>query len=281
MAANHDALKVTFDNLVSSLTLAQIASLSDTLAVLASAKAPQPLNASIGTMQAGNTNSSQARKPIAASSRAGRRFKSVREAKVKKRCLNSWMAFRTYYSPIFKGIPQSLKSGRLKEMWAAENKKAMWVMLSQVYSDMRDRFEQIITVEKFLKTAVPFLPIIKPDEYLSKMGWILEKDAEGELKLSRSANFNAELLDVEFPPRSNISKEELIDHCIREGLGEGHARQNPMESSGDQMCEDGLMDPEAAQQTPPAHLPAHPPAKSPPLESLALIVTPQAVSQPQ
>ncbi|KIW87205.1 uncharacterized protein Z519_12107 [Cladophialophora bantiana CBS 173.52] len=164
-----------------------------------------------------------------------------------KRPLNGFIAYRAYYSPVFKGATQKSKSGWMKTLWEAEKKRAMWGLLGQAYSDMRDHHTESIAVDKFLAIAVPLLPIIPVDEYLNKMGWIFAVDSSGESVLVRSQEFNEAALDAEYPPVCRLSLRDIVEHCYRQGLVERRRRQRTRQHPlRDALVREGLMTLQAA-----------------------------------
>ena len=154
----------------------------------------------------------------------------------------------------------------MKRMWAEENKRALWALLGEAYSDLRDHHAELIPLEKFLSLAVPLLPIIPAGLYLAKMGWMLVTNWAGQTELSRNPNFNADLLAAEYPARTNMSSKDIVDHCYSKGLAvRAHRQRKP--SLREALFREGLMNtPTASTQAPPPNCGA-----------LTLAVTPQSV----
>lgn len=67
-------------------------------------------------------------------------------ASAAKRPLNSWMAFRAYYSPLFTSLQQKDISGALTEMWAADPFHAKWTIVAKAYSVIRDQVGKVSTL---------------------------------------------------------------------------------------------------------------------------------------
>lgn len=204
--------------------------------------------------------------------------KAVLDGTKPKRPLNAFITFRSeyilssmkhyltspsaYYSPLFKGLPQKLKSGLLRQMWAAENKQAMWALLGAAYSDLRDHHVQTLSVEKFLSVAIPLLPIIPAEAYLSEMGWSLQGDG-----LCRDPQFNADILAAQYPSGTGWSVKNIVNHCYNQGLMDRATRTDPGEIRRQDFRTVGLMGVDtASNQNPPATC-----------GSLTLAVTPQSV----
>ncbi|KIV83119.1 hypothetical protein PV11_05172 [Exophiala sideris] len=261
MAASND-FKSAFAELFNTLSSDQLKALSGSLALAAQLKTSVANMSSGDDVSVASTSASYPK-----GSRAQRRKAIVARHKP-KRPLNAFMAYRTYYSPLFKGLPQKQKSGLMREMWCAEAKKTMWTLLGGAYSDLRDHHQETFPVDKFLSIAVPLLPIVPADKYLSKMGWTLSSDAAGEPVLFRNPAFNADILAAEYAPRTNLSLEDIVEHCYNQGLMPRDERRNPMEVLRENLRAEGLMDalPPADQTPPPA------------CGSLILAVTPQSTS---
>lgn len=278
MAASNN-FQTAFAELFKSLSPEQLTALSDSLAAAAKIKTTVANMSSGDDVSGASTPSSHGKL-----SRAQRRKAVVARTK-QKRPLNAFIAYRSklqlpaddcaasltslpaYYSPLFKGIPQKQKSGLMREMWGAENKQAMWALLGSAYSDLRDHHQETLPVDKFLSIAVPLLPIVPADKYLLKMGWTLSSDAAGEPILFRDPAFNADILGAEYPPLTNLSLEDIVEHCYNHGLMPRDNRQDPMEVLRENLVADGLMD------APPSAAPTPPPTCG----TLTLAVTPQSV----
>lgn len=154
-------------------------------------------------------------------------------------------------------------------IWEAETKRSIWALLGESYSDMRDHHEEAIPMEKFLSLAVPLLPLIPADLYLVKMGWQLTTNSDGEAELSRDPKFNADLLAVEYPARTNLSSKDIVNHCYNQGLANrAHRERKP--TLRELTLRDRMANrPAAANKAPP-------PACG---GTLTLAVAPQSVSQ--
>jgi hypothetical protein len=75
-----------------------------------------------------------------------------------KRPLNSWMAFRAYYSPIFATYQQKDISGFLTGMWQADPFHAKWTIAAKAYSVIRDKVGKAqAPLDTFLHIVCPLL----------------------------------------------------------------------------------------------------------------------------
>jgi hypothetical protein len=120
------------------------------------------------------------------------------------------------------------KSGLISAIWEQEAKRGLWALLGEAYSDIRDHHKEVIDLTEFFALAVPLLPIIPAHLYLVKMGWELVTTSTGEAKLSRNPNFNAEILETEYPGHTNLSAKDIVNHCYQQGLANrAHRRRKP------------------------------------------------------
>nr|QFP98362.1 MAT1-1-1 [Aureobasidium zeae] len=129
------------------------------------------------------------------------------------RPLNSWMAFRSYHSPIFKSFQQKDISGFLTRMWQNDPFKAKWSILAKAYSMIRENnTKDAAPLDKFLAITCPLIGMIPRDEYLVVMGWNIV-DMDGGKKMERF--FTPEISS--FPESiltTNLSSEDLVTHCL-------------------------------------------------------------------
>jgi len=148
-----------------------------------------------------------------------------------KRPLNSWMAFRStfldhfcflfltysgYYSPVFTSQQQKEISTILTQLWQQDPFHAKWSILAQAYSEIRnDVGKALAPLDNFLGLTCPYIGIIGPDEYLSKLGWEVVSD-EGHKTIERKflpdfESFNEDLRT------SNLSARDIVEYCQTAG----------------------------------------------------------------
>ena len=135
-----------------------------------------------------------------------------------KRPLNSWMAFRSYYSPIFADLQQKEVSGILKELWEADPFKAKWAILAKAYSIIRDQQgRENSPLDVFLAIAGPLIGIIGADKYLGCLGWdIIMDDGCKKAKRSAPGSFDDHL------HTTNLSAEDIVSLCKESGYAKGN-----------------------------------------------------------
>ncbi|KAL6241329.1 hypothetical protein RBB50_011802 [Rhinocladiella similis] len=201
-----DKFQESLAGLFKSLSAAEVSALNSSLATIAKQQAQ---------MSVGNGPAT-----LASKSASKNRRRLLGQHNKPKRPLNAFIAYRSYYSPLFKTIPQKVKSGLLRMTWAADTKRPMWALLGSAYSDLRDHHDESLALDKFLSLTVPLLPIVPADEYLNKTGWELSADANNaeEPVLVRSPAFNAALLAAEYPQHTSRSVADIVSHCYTQGL---------------------------------------------------------------
>lgn len=120
-----------------------------------------------------------------------------------------------------------MKSGLLREMWAAEPRKRLFSVLAEAYTDLRDNHLEVVQLDKFLAVTASQLPVIPASQYLHKMGWVLTVLATDQANIFRSATFNASAVDSEYPTHTDKSSIDLVNHCYDSGLIQRSSRLAP------------------------------------------------------
>ncbi|RMZ86826.1 hypothetical protein DV736_g5948, partial [Chaetothyriales sp. CBS 134916] len=143
------------------------------------------------------------------------RSRRVRASAIKKRPLNAFIAFRTYYSPQLSGMTQKIKSRHMQHLWAGETRKNLWTLLAKAYTDLRDNHQEPVPLDKLLMATVTEVPVIPAPVYLAKMGWELTMDDKGEKILRRASSFDINALNAEYPTQTNMSVVDLVNHCYK------------------------------------------------------------------
>ncbi|KAL2353818.1 mating-type protein MAT alpha 1-domain-containing protein [Cryomyces antarcticus] len=135
---------------------------------------------------------------------------------VAKRPLNSWMAFRSYYSPIFSSYQQKEISGLMRSLWQADPFKAKWSILAKAYSIIRDyKGKSLAPLDEFLAVVGFYIGIIPPGEYLSALGWEVA-ETTGVKNMNRKFMPDNSTFD-EHLRTSNLSVEDIVSYCRETG----------------------------------------------------------------
>jgi len=93
-------------------------------------------------------------------------------SKAAMRPLNSFIAFRTYYSGIFGRFQQKEISGWMNVLWKEDFFTSKWTIIAKGYSVIRDRVgKENAPLDRFLSLVCPLINIIHPEIYLVVMGW--------------------------------------------------------------------------------------------------------------
>jgi hypothetical protein len=132
-----------------------------------------------------------------------------------KRPLNSWLAFRCYYSPIFTSFQQKDISGFLTRMWSEDLFRAKWTIVAKAYSVIRDTVgKNEAPLNDFLQIVCPLICLIGPAEYLDLMGWV--KPLHQHLEINRRFLPHPNQFSTE-QRTTNLSVEDIVQHCIDVG----------------------------------------------------------------
>ncbi|KAI9035435.1 mating-type protein MAT alpha 1 [Aspergillus affinis] len=140
----------------------------------------------------------------------------------RRRPLNSFIAFRSYYSTMFPDLTQKTKSGILRFLWQNDQFKAKWAILARAYSIVRDDHEDEVTLETFLGLNAGFIGIIPPGRYLDAMGWQLSVDDQQQYTMARVGNPNINEVDV----ATNYSVDDIVNNCYENDYVTAGNRRN-------------------------------------------------------
>ncbi|KAL4922172.1 mating-type protein MAT alpha 1-domain-containing protein [Aspergillus aurantiobrunneus] len=131
----------------------------------------------------------------------------------KRRPLNSFIAFRSFYSAIFPDITQKSRSGILRFLWQNDPFKAKWTILAKAYSIIRDEHDTQVSLVSFLALNAELIGILEPDRYLDTMGWELTLNDQQQYTMARIKSPVA----TEAQLSTNCSVDDLIKHCYATG----------------------------------------------------------------
>ncbi|EON67657.1 hypothetical protein W97_06800 [Coniosporium apollinis CBS 100218] len=146
-----------------------------------------------------------------------RKLASDDKAGKPSRPLNSWMAFRSYYSPIFMKTQQKAISGLMTKMWKEDPFKAKWTVLASAYSAIRDNVAKSdAPLDEFLRISAPYIGIIEPVAYLEVLGWKITKLEADVTALVRVFTPDLNSFDASIRT-SNLSVDDLADRCYEIG----------------------------------------------------------------
>ncbi|PYH80788.1 hypothetical protein BO82DRAFT_312417 [Aspergillus uvarum CBS 121591] len=142
----------------------------------------------------------------------------------KRRPLNSFIAFRSFYSVMFPEITQKAKSGILRFLWQNDPFKAKWTIIAKAYSIIRDTHENenSVSLETFLNLNSGMIGIVQPDRYLDVMGWQLAVDEQQQYTMTKVKLSTT----TEDQLSTNYSVDDIIKHCYDTGYVTGGNRNN-------------------------------------------------------
>ncbi|KAK5950311.1 hypothetical protein OHC33_008530 [Knufia fluminis] len=126
-----------------------------------------------------------------------------------RKVVNSWMAFRSYYSSLINDLPQKVRSPMLAMLWKNDVDHGLWELLSAAFSYIRDNHsEDSVSLEQFLGVATQVVPIIPADQYLARTGWARVGDTLHRVTVCSK----------EGSKTTNASCAGLARYCFRQGL---------------------------------------------------------------
>ncbi|PYH44972.1 mating-type protein MAT alpha 1 [Aspergillus saccharolyticus JOP 1030-1] len=150
--------------------------------------------------------------------------RAKRTPDAKRRPLNSFIAFRSFYSTMFPEITQKAKSGILRFLWQNDPFKAKWTIIAKAYSIVRDthEHEHSVTLETFLNLNSGMIGILQPEQYLDVMGWQLVVDEQHQYTMTK----------VKLPSTTeeqlvtNYSVDDIVRNCYDTGYVSGGNRND-------------------------------------------------------
>lgn len=154
----------------------------------------------------------------------GKRFRAG-----KLRPLNSFIAFRSFYSNIFPELTQKAKSGILKFLWQNDPCKAKWAILAKAYSIIRDDHVGEVSLDSFLSLNMSYLGIIEPDRYLDAMGWELSVDGQSQYTMTRVKS----TVTAETEVSTLHSADDIVTRCYEMGYVSEERRSHKSSHNGD------------------------------------------------
>ncbi|KAH8686057.1 mating-type protein MAT alpha 1-domain-containing protein [Tricladium varicosporioides] len=134
---------------------------------------------------------------------------------VERRPLNSWMAFRSYYSLLFTNLALSQKNASplVKRLWQHDTSKAKWAVVARAYSSIRDVVgKPNAPLRAFLEMVIPEIGIICVDMYLDQMGWHVA-EVDGSVSLQQKLASSPSL----FNTKPIMSHKDVIHFCGARG----------------------------------------------------------------
>ncbi|ODH51262.1 hypothetical protein GX48_02691 [Paracoccidioides brasiliensis] len=136
----------------------------------------------------------------------------------KLRPLNSFIAFRSFYSTVFPDLSQKIKSGLLRHLWTSDPFKAKWAILAKAYSIIRDSHAGQVNLESFLTLNGPLIGIVGPKDYLRVMGLQLDVNMDKQFSVMKT---NPLIGPTQGDLTTNLSVDDLVAHCYQVGYVAG------------------------------------------------------------
>lgn len=92
-----------------------------------------------------------------------------------------------YFSGLFPGVRQSVKSSLLSEIWSDDPLKSHWSLMARAYTLIRDNFRIADpTLPLFIRLVAAFMGIPGPKNYLLLCGFTVEEHIDPERKYTIS-----------------------------------------------------------------------------------------------
>nr|QIA15783.1 mating type protein MAT1-1 [Venturia carpophila] len=213
-------------NMLVSMTPAQLDSFNSILQDVQASKAKNPESRYVQTVVLKKYKNSAVHR-----AKSGKpKVQPARITLAAKRPLNSWIAFRSYYSTIFTSFQQKDISGFLTRMWSSDPFQAKWSIIAKAYSVIRDMVGKAnAPLDKFLQIVCPLIKIIEPAKYLDMMGWWMPSGQHMELNRRFTPNitlFSADVLTT------TLSVDDIVNHCSSMGY---HTSQPTVEPTNGAM----------------------------------------------
>ncbi|OKL63530.1 hypothetical protein UA08_01944 [Talaromyces atroroseus] len=156
--------------------------------------------------------------PVSPASSSGstrsNRGKKITDRKL--RPLNSFIAYRSFYSTMFTEMTQKAKSGIIRYLWQADPYKGKWAILAKAYSILRDDHSSDVSLDTFLELTVPLIGLIQPGEYLGAMGCEIVMTDEQHFRIQNISPSRPELSDS----ATNYSVNDIVNYCYERGYVE-------------------------------------------------------------
>ncbi|KAL9023874.1 MAG: hypothetical protein Q9196_006912 [Gyalolechia fulgens] len=130
------------------------------------------------------------------------------------RPLNSFMAFRCYYSVLFDELEQKIISTYVVFLWEHDLCKAKWALAAKAYSVIRDHVgKEHAPLDLFLMIVAELLGLIEPQRYLAVMGWEISVNEHSSVSLVKTDK--TEIADHVL--HTNISAEDIVAYACQHG----------------------------------------------------------------
>nr|BAJ60630.1 alpha domain protein [Trichophyton simii] len=225
------AVHRAFSNLLTTLTPEQVQKFMEEVnasaAVAARAPASDPTQGTEVLSSKASPAAMGAPEPTEATTRPASRKRSRENAKL--RPLNSFIAFRSFYSAAFPDLSQKVKSGLLRLLWRSDPFKAKWAIVAKAYSVIRDKHIGQVTLESFLALIGPFIGLVSVANYLDTMGLQVVSTEDKQFSLIK-ANPNAHINPMDLT--TNLSVDDVVHYCYQIGYVSGIHADSASENQG-------------------------------------------------
>nr|ACS91150.1 alpha box protein [Nannizzia gypsea] len=225
------AVHRAFSNLLTTLTPEQVQKFMEEVNASAVVATTAPASDSTQGTEVSPSNASSTAmttpEPTETITRPASRKRSRENAKL--RPLNSFIAFRSFYSAAFPDLSQKVKSGLLRLLWGSDPFKAKWAIVAKAYSVIRDKHIGQVTLESFLALIGPFIGLVSVANYLDTMGLQVVSTEDKQFSLIKS-NHNAHINPMDLT--TNLSVDDIVHYCYQIGYVSGIHLDSASENQG-------------------------------------------------
>lgn len=117
---------------------------------------------------------------------------------------------------MFPEMTQKSKSGVIRYLWQADPHKGKWAILAKAYSLLRDDHGSNVSLDTFLELTVPFIGLIRSEDYLNVMGCQIVMTDEQQYRIESISSSGQDLTDS----ATNYSVADIVNYCYERGYVE-------------------------------------------------------------
>ena len=119
-----------------------------------------------------------------------------------------------FYAVLFEEFQQKVISTYIVTLWDNDPFKAKWALVAKAYSVIRDEVgKERAPLDEFLMLVADFVGIIKPEQYLPMLGWVVSVDEAGSVSLLQDEDHEVDSNLFS----TNLSVEDIITYAGHHG----------------------------------------------------------------
>ncbi|KAL8380619.1 mating type protein MAT-1-1 [Gaeumannomyces hyphopodioides] len=140
----------------------------------------------------------------------------------RKKKVNGFMAFRSYYAGMFQDRPQKERSPLLTTLWQTDPFRSRWTMMASAFSRVRDSAgitKGRMAMSGFLRVACPLMGIPKPSDYMRLLGWqIIPNTTADQATQPGFTLHQGDARSVFDQVQTPMTELELLQACVKGGF---------------------------------------------------------------